>query len=126
MEICENMKKLRSYLDDNKIKWIDQSEGVSSKSIDIFTCRTWLWLGDRKISVINGYGTYGGIHPMYDDYPNNHGLLEMQIDGLDGVYGDMTADEVIRTIKMIQESGDSRIDALFGILNQILEKDYEN
>jgi hypothetical protein len=126
MEICENMQKLRSYLDEKKIKWIDQSEDMESASIDMFICRTWLWLGERKISVVNGYGTYGGIHPMYNNGLKNRGLLEIQIDGLDGVYGDLTADDVIRIIEMIQESGDQRIDALFDGMNEILEKDYEN
>ena len=126
MEICEEMKKLRSYLDEKKIKWIDQSEDMESASIDMFICRTWLWLGDRKISVVNGYGTYGGIHPMYNNGLKNRGLLEIQIDGLNDVYGDFTADDVISIIKMIQVSGDDRIDALFGILNEIMENDYEN
>jgi hypothetical protein len=31
-----------------------------------------------------------------------------------------------RRIKMIQESGDDRIDALFGVMNEVLENDYEN
>ncbi len=121
MEICENMQKLQSYLDEKKIKWIDQSEDVDSKSIDIFICRTWLWLGCRKISVVNGYGTYGGIHPMYDDYPNNHGLLEIAIDGLGGVYGNLTADDVIRIIEMIEKFGDDRIDKVFDKINKIGE-----
>jgi hypothetical protein len=63
---------------------------------------------------------------MYNNGLKNRGLLEIQIDGLDGVYGDLTADDVIRIIEMIQESGDQRIDALFDGMNEILEKDYEN
>lgn len=106
MEICEEMQKLRSYLDEKKIKWVDQSEDVDSKNIDMFICRTWLWLGKRKISVVNGYGTYGGIHPMYGDYPNNHGLLEIMVDGMDDVIGNLTSDDVIKIIELIEKSGD--------------------
>ena len=125
MEICENMKKLRSYLDEKKIKWIDQSEDMESASIDMFICRTWLWLGDRKISVVNGYGTYGGIHPMYNNGLKNRGLLEIQIDGLNDVYGDLTADDVIRIIELIEKFGDKRIDKVFEKSIK-LENNYEN
>ena len=121
MEICENMQKLRSYLDETKIKWIDQSEDMESASIDIFICRTWLWLGDRKINPVNGYGTYGGIHPMYNNGLKNRGLLEIQIDGLNDVYGDLTADHVIRIIQTIEKFGDKRIDKVFDKINKIGE-----
>ena len=121
MEICENMKKLRSYLDEKKIKWIDQSEDMESASIDMFICRTWLWLGDRKISAVNGYGTYGGIHPMYNNGLKNRGLLEIQIDGLNDVYGDLTVDDVIRIIELIEKFGDKRIDKVFDEINKIGE-----
>jgi hypothetical protein len=72
----------------------------------MFICRTWLWIGERKISVINGFGTYGGIHTMYDDYPNNHGLLEIMVDGMDDVIGNLTSDDVIKIIELIEKSGD--------------------
>jgi hypothetical protein len=39
MEICENMKKLRSYLDEKKIKWIDQSEDMDSESFKMIIWR---------------------------------------------------------------------------------------
>lgn len=58
---------------------------------------------------------------MYDDYPNNHGLLEIAIDGLGGVYGNMKADDVIRIIEMIKEFGDKRIDLVFDEINKIGE-----
>lgn len=106
MEICENMQKLRSYLDEKKIKWIDQSEYSNPEELEMWICRTWLWIEDRKISVINGFGTYGGIHTMYGDYPNNHGLLEIMVDGMDDVIGNLTSDDVIKIIELIEKSGD--------------------
>lgn len=118
MEICEEMQKLRSYLDEKKIKWIDQSEDVDSVSIDMFVCRTWLWLGDRKISVINGFCTIGGVVGIDGD---NAGLLEIAIDGLGGVYGNLTADDVIRIIELIEKFGDNRIDKVFDTINKIGE-----
>ena len=118
MEICENMQKLRSYLDEKKIKWVDQSEEMGSASFEMIICRTWLWLGDRKISVINGFGTIGGVVGIDGD---NAGLLEIAVDGLAGVYGNLTADDVIRIIEMIEEFGDDRIDKVFDEINKIGE-----
>lgn len=118
MEICEEMQKLRSYLDEKKIKWIDQSEDMDSESFKMIIWRTWLWIGDRKISVINGFGTIGGVVGIDGD---NAGLLEIAIDGLGGVYGNLTADDVIRIIEMIEEFGDDRIDKVFDKINKIGE-----
>lgn len=50
---CEEMTKLRSYLDNHDIKWVDAS--------DERVCRTKYWHNGILYSVINGYGTYGGI-----------------------------------------------------------------
>ncbi len=118
MEICEEMKKLRSYLDEKKIKWIDQSEDMASSSFKMIIWRTWLWLGDRKISVINGFGTIGGVVGFDGD---NAGLLEIAIDGLCGVYGNLTAEDVIRIIELIEKFGDDRIDKVFDKINKIGE-----
>lgn len=106
MEICEEMKKLRSYLDEKKIKWEDHSADLDSVEKGMFICRTWLYIKEKQISVINGFGTYGGIHPMYDDYPNNRGLLEIMVRGMDDVIGDLTSDDVIKIIELIEKSGD--------------------
>jgi len=95
MEVCEEMQKLRDWLDENNIDWEDMSEDFSKGSIDDFwICRTWFEIKDRKISVINGYGTYGGIRFLDG---KNEGLLEIM--GLDDdVIGHMTADDVIAAI----------------------------
>ena len=118
MEICEEMKKLRSYLDEKKNKWIDQSEHFDSVSFEMIIWRTWLWIGDRKISVVNGFGTIGGIVGIDGE---NAGLLEIAIDGLGGVYGNLTADDVIIIIELIEKFGDDRIDKVFDEINKIGE-----
>lgn len=121
MEICENMKKLRSYLDEKKIKWVDHSSDLDSLEKDMFICRTWLWIGERKISVVNGFGTYGGIHLMYGDYPKNHGLLEIMVDGMDDVIGNLTSDDVIKIIELIEKFGNKTPDQVIDEFNKIGE-----
>jgi hypothetical protein len=94
MEVCKEMQKLRDWLDKNNIDWEDASEDFSKDSIDDFwICRTWFEIKGKKFSVINGYGTWGGIR-LLDG--KNVGLLEIM--GLDDVIGYMTADEVIAAI----------------------------
>lgn len=118
MKICRSSGAIWTR---KKIKWIDQSDDVDSVSIDMFICRTWLWVGDRKISVVNGYGTYGGIHPMYGDYPNNHGLLEIMVDGMDDVIGNLTSDDVIKIIELIEKFGNKTTDQVIDEFNKIGE-----
>ena len=62
-EICEEMKKLRKYLDINKIKWKDKSEGfeTSTEDLSLYICRTHFWYKNNFYSAINGFGTYGGF-----------------------------------------------------------------
>lgn len=95
MEVCEEMQKLRDWLDENNIDWEDASEDYFKGSIDDFwICRTWFEIKGKKISVINGHGTWGGIRFLDG---KNEGLLEtMGLD--DDVIGYMTADEVIAAI----------------------------
>jgi hypothetical protein len=68
--------------------------------------------------VINGFGTIGGVVGIDGD---NAGLLEIAIDGLGGVYGNLTADDVIRIIEMIEEFGDDSIDKVIDEINKIGE-----
>lgn len=87
MNICEEMKKLRSFLDNNHIKWRDNSDDM------INICRTRFEIGNINFSVINGENTYGG----------SKGLLELSIwdkegDGLNPS-GWYSARDVIRVIK---------------------------
>lgn len=75
MEICEEMQKLRDWLDENKIEWEDHSEtSTDDKEYNPWICRTWFDIKNKRISVINGYYTYGGIS-IIDG--KNEGLLEV-------------------------------------------------
>lgn len=95
MEICEEMKKLRSYLDDHGIEWIDQSEeDKNPKFLDMSIYRTWFDLNGERCSVVNGFGTWGGWTHRVD----NLGLLEMMYRG--EVEGHLTADDIIKKIEV--------------------------
>lgn len=96
MTVCDEMKKLREYLDSNEIEWAD----VSSEYSGFYICRTHFTYGENKYSVVNGYGTCGGYN-----YFNkvNDGLLEMRVSNKEPI-GHLTADEVIEIIdRKIQE-----------------------
>ena len=90
MTVCDEMKKLRDYLDSNGIEWDD----VSSKYNGFYLCRTHFTYGENKYSVVNGYGTYGGYNPFNKV---NDGLLEMRVSKEEPI-GYLTGDDVIRII----------------------------
>lgn len=103
MEVCKEMQKLRDWLDENEICWEDVSEdfgkGIPSEiDYELWICRTHFEVKGHEISVINGYGTYGGYGIFSKD---NQGLLETM--GLwygdDSVKGYLTAEEVINKVK---------------------------
>ncbi len=108
MEICEEMKKLRSILDDKKILWEDASEEWETccspepeARIELrkyYIHRTWLQIDGKPISVINGFGTTGG---WSDFTPLNEGCLELRTDGInDGdPVGWLSADDVIELLE---------------------------
>ena len=78
MEVCKEMQKLRDWLDENEICWEDVSEdfgkGIPSEiDYELWICRTHFEVKGHEISVINGYGTYGGYGLFSKD---NNGLLE--------------------------------------------------
>lgn len=102
MEICEEMQILRDWLDKNNIEWEDASEDFDEdKEYSFWMCRTWFRINGKRISVINGYGSYGGVNVLGGE---NEGLLEaMGLIG-DDVIGHMTAGEVIVAIKVIFDS----------------------
>lgn len=87
MYICQEMKKLRTYLDEHKIKWSDES--------DRYMCRTRFLHNKNTISVVNGFGSYGGIGIDAD----NRGFLEVWGKPF-GKYpvGYLTAENIIATI----------------------------
>ena len=103
MKICEEMNKLRQYLDDKDIKWKDASTILGDKLWHrLWICRTQFEINNNKWSVINGYGTYGGIDGL-DGY--NEGLLELMTNSVNNgePIGWLTADNVIGYIEELKE-----------------------
>jgi len=95
MKVCEEMTKLRDWLNEKNIEWEDRSEDFGIKWVEFWICRTHFRLKGKLISVINGYGTYGG-YGIYEG--NNEGLLEVM--GLyEEVEGYLTAKELIEEIQ---------------------------
>ena len=98
MPVCEEMKKLRKWLDDNNIEWIDYSDYSFMDQEVLFISgeinRTRFTVGNNKWSVIHGFGTYGG----YTNYYKDEGLLELRI-GEDEPIGHLTAEQIIEKIK---------------------------
>lgn len=92
IEVVENMQKLRDWLDEKNIIWVDASD--QSESL-FWICRTHFAINGNRYSVVNGFGTYGGISLMHEE---NRGLLEFY-DFNDEPKGYLTAEEVIDIIK---------------------------
>lgn len=68
---CKEMAQLRNYLDYLGIDWEDNS---STGSLDVVVERTRFEIRGSLVSIIHGYGTYGG----YDVYSQrDEGLLEI-------------------------------------------------
>lgn len=93
-EVCEEMQKLRDYLNEKGIEWKD----VSNKESELWICRTHFWIGKSHWSVINGFGTYGGFSSWH---PKNMGLLELMASAVDrgNPKGFMTAERIIKEIE---------------------------
>ena len=105
MIICKEMELFRKALDERGVKWHDASDGISNdlkkKSglhFDMWMCRTHFSIGDSKISVINGAGSYGGF--MHDE-ESNAGLLEMMCGRINHgePEGNLTAKEAIKMLE---------------------------
>lgn len=94
MTVCEEMQKLRNYLDSKKIEWIDKSDDWEMGWI----CRTHFDYKDNHWSVINGSGTYGGF---YINEKSNYGALELMVDCVNGgePVGYLKAEDVIKYIE---------------------------
>lgn len=91
--MCEEMIKLRKWLDKQKIVWWDDSCTYDEM---FFMHRTKLVLNGHEISIINGVGSYGGC---VSAGCRNMGLLEMWIVGQGEPKGNLTADEVVKEIE---------------------------
>ena len=94
MEICEEMQQLRKMLTEKGIEWEDNSE---IEHEHIWMVRTQFNYNNNHYSVINGFGSYGGINFIDDQ---NTGLLELWSAAVnDGEpYGYLTANECIKLI----------------------------
>lgn len=100
MIVCEEMKKLRKMLDEKNISWHDASEIMSEiKEWPMWICRTHFEYKGMEISVINGFGTYGGwdgANPgMTED--KNMGLLEIMIEDNEPV-GWLKAEDIMEIL----------------------------
>lgn len=101
-EVCEEMQKLRNYLDEHNIKWRDESDkGVFARKDNVdfsiyWMCRTKFEIKGNEFSVINGIGSYGGC--LYAGAKNN-GLLECWINQKGEPEGYLKADDVIKKVK---------------------------
>ena len=96
MIICDEMKKLRGELDKRGIAWVDVSED-NFPGIDLWICRTHFRYGKYQVSVINGFGTYGGF---FFSEKENEGMLEMMANCVNGgePEGHLTANEVMKIL----------------------------
>lgn len=82
MIVCKEMQKLRDWLDENGIEWIDDSLDMPNiKLMNFWICRTHFELCGYEWSVINGCGTWGGFR-TYAGY--NMGLLEVKTNYING------------------------------------------
>ena len=84
------MIKFRNLLDQNDIKWIDKSD-------EGFIDRTHFHYRNYFFSVVNGFGTYGGINCLTG---KNMGMLELMSNCINGgePIGSLTADEAIEIV----------------------------
>ena len=100
MKICEEMQKLRQMLDEKNIPWHDASEVMSEdKEWPMWICRTHFEYKGLKISVANGFGTYGGwfgANPGTTE-EENMGLLEIMIEDNEPV-GWLKAEDIMEIL----------------------------
>lgn len=111
MNVCNEMRKLRKWLDGHDIEWVDVSDdfGIDIGDIDIWICRTHFEVGGVHVSVINGHGSYGGF---LIDEDKNQGYLEMMSDlccreKWENPRGYLKANEIIKVIKKYMSKKES-------------------
>ena len=100
MTVVEEMKELRNQLDTKGIKWEDNSTDSTSPTSfpNYWICRTRFEYKGENVSVINGFGTYGGFDPFGLE---NEGLLEVMTELINDnePVGYLTADEVMEILE---------------------------
>lgn len=92
MIICEEMKKLRGALDKMGVEWVDASEEWEK---NFYICRTHFSYNNKRYSVINGFGSFGGYYKFRED---NKNLLEIMLPNNE-IEGYLTAGDVLNLIK---------------------------
>lgn len=92
MIICEEMQKLRDALDKMGVEWVDASEEWTK---DFCICRTHFSYNNKRYSVINGFGSFGGYYKFSED---NKNLLEIMLPNNE-IEGYLTAEDVLNLIK---------------------------
>lgn len=106
MQVVPEMKKIRDWLTEHGIVWEDAStedqypEEIRQKyGFPItYMCRTIFHINNHRVSVINGYGSYGGYDVLDDG--ENKGLLEMWCKHFQNEpVGWLSADNVIEKLK---------------------------
>lgn len=100
--MTEELIKLKKYLDDRKIEYKDMSDSqifITYKKDPYGIDRIQLTIKGIKLSIINGFGTYGGI--PYLNAPN-YGYLEMMINEEEPI-GWLKASDVIKKIESLME-----------------------
>ena len=98
-EICEEMKKLREELTKRQIEWSDWSEvyKVNPEDQGEYIDRTKIFVKGEEISIINGFGTYGG-YDSFDGESGNDGLLELMVGNFEPI-GWLKADKCLELIE---------------------------
>lgn len=99
MTVCEEMQKLRDWLDESGIEWQDKSDDISVKN-DFWMVRTHFDYKGHHILVINGFGSYGGFNRVY---PENLGALDMMICDTEEIHGILSADNVKEILSKLKE-----------------------
>ena len=97
-EICDEMKKLRKLLDNKKIEWVDATEEMSEW---VKIARTHFTYNGFDVSVVNGFGTYGGwsgANIGANEEKDNLGLLEVYIPSYGDHGGWLKAEELMKYI----------------------------
>ncbi|MEE1037813.1 MAG: hypothetical protein U0K95_01500 [Eubacterium sp.] len=100
MTVCDEMKELRKMLDEKNIPWHDASDVMSEdKDWPVWICRTHFEYDGLKISVVNGFGTYGGWYGANPGMTEekNMGLLEIMIEDNEPV-GWLKAEDIMKIL----------------------------
>lgn len=91
--VCSEMEKLRKKLDEKNIEWQNCST-YPTEMIKYWICRTHFDYKGHNISVVHGYGSYGGIDFIRN---SDEQLLEIMIDGKEPI-GHLAAADIFKLI----------------------------